>query len=930
MINTKRVFIALITLLALTGCMNTSPNPENSLASVHSDTLENGLSYNIYAKQDSSQKVQLRLYVNAGSLSETEEQQGYAHLLEHMAFNGTKNFPKNKIIELFEKSGLTFGQDINAFTSFSETVYILSIPANDKKLLSETLLYLRDILSDIEFDQTELIKEQGVVQNEYRVRMPQEPPYHFAIFEDYIADSVYQKHLPIGTIESVGNSTEKAVKAFYKQWYRPNNAKLLITGDVDSQLTQKLIEETFSSIDKSDNQQQQTVPDAPRMSEESIAFSSKLITFSQTDLFFEIPQKTLSNSDQLSEALKLEMLDKMLNYRLNILNSERDAPFSEVSFSYLPLLNNKSFKNLSVNYEQGNDINSIAFIAQELARLAQHGFNQAEYELQLEALQAQLAQLKANYLNQTAAEIAQQVVGAWQTGDHIFTFEQEQQAYQTALDSLTLEEINQLAQQLINLPKKLTLAYPYGSDQPDLSMVDKTFNEHFNAQVANTTIKIEKMTLPVIIKSTAISPIKKEKFYPEKQITQLSLHNGVDVLLQPDSSVQDAITLTFSAPGGSNSLQGKEIASSTLLINSYANSGLAGLSAQALNQKFISAKTEIMPFIDSNHHGFSMTTVNKDKSLQLLFSMLYTIMNDATIKPAVFTQEKKKLIENQKSFLAQPMNGSTIKVLNTLFPANPHQHIFTLEELASVQQSDVEALYTQLFSSSNGYKLTVVGDFDLDAMKTLVLQYVATLAGGELHTFDTTPQSLIQQASTINETTNPQDNASVSFISITNNPNKDIKAVYQADLMRRIITQTLNRVIREEFSLTYSPYVAVYDQQTGNAFTQVIIQATTKTDDAQKTQHLIEGIINDFITDGITPEQLADHQRGLIQGMLSNLNKSTDRQWLLHRDHLQGFELDSTTNAKEIVHNISLTDMNQFIKEYLDPSKTVKIINQPK
>ena len=922
-------FIALFSFLFLSACMSSSPNPENAFTAVSGNTLDNGLEYQIHAKHDSSQKIQIRLFVQSGSLSETDQQQGYAHLLEHMAFNGTKNFPKNEIIELFEKSGLTFGQDINAYTSFTETVYTLSVPAEDKELLTQTLLYLRDILTDIEFNQAELDKEQGVVQNEYRLREPQEPPYYYAIFRDYIAGSEYQSHLPIGTLKSVGNSTEQGLKAFYKQWYRPNNAKLLISGDVNSELSEQLIIETFASIKKPDNSQIQTIAQPPKISTESKAFSSKVITFSQTDLFFELANIEVKNSDQQSQVIKQTMLSNMLNYRLNVLNSERKLPFSDVYSSDFSPLINKNFKSISINYQEGNADKSVVFISQELARLNQHGFSQAEFNMQYEAQQADQANLKNAYLNQTSTQIASQVIHSWTTSNVLLDYELQQQAYQKALASVTLDEINQLTRELIASPKKLTLAYPYDASRPDFLMVDKSFAKHINNPINNATIKIEELVLPVVKTTKGVSQVKSEKFYPKKQITQLSLNNGVNVILQPDSSVNNSISMTFSAPGGINALTAKEVAANTLLINSYINSGLAGLSPQTLQQQFSSAKAVLTPFVYNNSQGFTMQSVNNPKSLNLIFSMLYSAISDAKIKPEVFTQEKSKLITQQDSFLAQPTSGSTINMLDALFPQSPYQHVFTLEELQAIQKNDVEALYEHYFSSVNGYKLTIVGDFDIDEMKALVLQYVATLEGGEPHQFNHQPQALIQQATQLNESSNPQNNAIVQFFSITNTPNKSIKEVYQADLMRRIITQTLNQEIREKLSLTYSPYVSVSDQQSGLNFTEVFIHMITKVEDAQKTQQVVASILDNFSNNGITNDQLIDHQRGLTQGMLSNLHKSSDRQWFLHRDHLQGFELDSTVNAEAIVNDISLQDMNKFMKTYLDPTKTLQFINIP-
>lgn len=161
MILRKLIFTIFTVLILSSCCVNNSPNQADSIATVTSNTLDNGLFYQINAKQENSDTIQLRLMIKSGSLSETDAQSGYAHILEHMAFNGTENFPKHEIIELLEKSGLTFGHDINAYTTFDSTVYILSIATSDTKLLFDTLLYLRDVLTAIEFDQTELDKEKG-------------------------------------------------------------------------------------------------------------------------------------------------------------------------------------------------------------------------------------------------------------------------------------------------------------------------------------------------------------------------------------------------------------------------------------------------------------------------------------------------------------------------------------------------------------------------------------------------------------------------------------------------------------------------------------------------------------------------------------------------------------------------------------------------
>ena len=910
--------------------MDNRSEQATAIATVNSDTLNNGLFYEIHSKPEQSQKIQLRLMINSGSLSETDVESGYAHLVEHMAFNGTKNFPKNKIIELFEKSGLTFGHDINANTNFSNTTYTLSIPKSDVKLLHDALLYLHDILSEVQFDAKEFDKEKGVVENEYRLREIKEKFYSDLLFNDFITDSQYERRLPIGTLKSIDDSTVASVKAFYQAWYRPNNAKLLVTGDIDSEKTAVLINNIFSSIKKSDNLTQQIMPSAPRLKTNSQSYSSKVINFSETDVYFDVPNIRIQNSKSLSQAIKQDMLDDLVNYRLNTINNQRVQPFIGVGFSFNRLLNDKVLKHIYIEHLQGQEQQAVTFIGQEIARINQYGFSQAEYDQQLTRIKSLATNLADRYSNKSSQEIADDVIDAWSKNNVEYTLQLEQEAYQMALNSASLKEVNQLAKDLFNNPSKLTLAIPYKSNKPDLATLDQLFADTVKKPISNIEVKVEQLTLPSITKNAMTSPIVKEKFYPEKQITQWTLSNGVDVIIEPDHSVKNSITMNFSAPGGTNSLTEKQLDASYFLINSYTKSDIAGISPQALEQKFINAQASIEPIILENEHGFKMYSVNRHDSLELLFSVLYSTFNHPKIKENAFALEKKRIIENQQTYLAQPTTITVQKLNEALFPNNKRQQDASIAQLQQVQKIDVERLYQTLFASVNGYKLTIVGDFKATELKPFILKYIANLATGKLHEFSDMKQSLIKQAKKINDTTNPQDNGLVLFYTVTDTPNKNIKEVYQAELMRRIIDQTLLKIVREKLSLTYSPSVWVESQPAGMTFTTVLIKVITKIEDVNKTQQVVNRIVNDFLDKGITEDQLIEHKNALNKDFAAVLKTSSGKEPLLHRDHLFGYTLGSTENRAAILDSISISDMNRFIKEYLDPQKTVQITNIPK
>ena len=924
----RKLLLISFALFALSSCAN-NPYQTDAIATVSSNTLDNGFFYAIHAKPENSDKIELRLMIKSGSFSETDAQSGYAHLLEHMAFNGTKNFPKLKIVELFEKSGLTFGHDINAYTSFDETVYSFSIPKDNTQLLADTLLYLRDILTDIELEQHELDKEKGVVENEYHQSTQQEKSYYYALFDDYIENSEYQRRLPIGTLKSINNSTVASINTFYKDWYRPDNARLVIAGDVDSESTTQLITALFSTIETSQNTKQQPVLTPPALKTATQIYSSKVINFSQTDLYFEVPMLKITNSEGISHSLKLNMLDQLFNYRLNAANNQRAQPFHKVGLFYNSFLSNKGFENIYVSHQKNESQQAVKFIAQELARIHQHGFSQAEYQQQLIQIKSAQAELSTIYSNKNSQQLADEVINAWSSGSIEYTLENEQRAYQLLLATVSLEELNQFAKTLINSPHKMTFATPYQAKKPDVLAADKIFADAINKPINNIAIEIETLTLPIVTKSGGTSKIDSERFDTDTQITQWQLSNGVSVVLQPDHSVKNTINMSFTAPGGINSFTKKQRAANYLLINSYMNSGLAGVSAQAIQQQFNLERIDMMPVIEANNHGFNLYSINEPKSLELLFSMLYSSVTNASVNEQIFALEKKGSIEHLQNNLALPTTATWIKVNDILFPNNPQQKRISAKELAEVQQSDVERLYQTLFNNVNGYKLTIVGDFDTAQLKPLILQYVASLPKGKNNTFDHPTQSLITKTTMLNETSYPQDNGQVLFYTVTDTPNQGIKQVYQAELMQAIISKTLTKIVREQLSLTYSPYVMVRDQAAGQAFTQVMIELITKVEDVEQTQQVVDSIISDLLTNGITEAQLNENKKTITQDLAYSLNESPNKQWLLHRDHLFNYALGSTEDALAIFDSISVADMNQFIRTYLDPTKTLRFINTP-
>src|SRR5947207_9347815 len=223
----------------------------------------NGMRYYIRRNKKPEKRAELRLVVKAGSILEDDDQQGLAHLVEHMAFNGTKNFPKNKTIEFMESLGMRFGADVNAYTSFDETVYMLTVPTDKPEMMDKAMLILEDWAHNLSFDPTETEKERGVVMEEWRLGRGADMRMLQKIFPVLLKDSRYADRLPIGKQEIIQVGQQERLKQFYADWYRPDLMAVVAVGDFDKAAIEKMITTHFASIPAATKSRPRTVYDVP-------------------------------------------------------------------------------------------------------------------------------------------------------------------------------------------------------------------------------------------------------------------------------------------------------------------------------------------------------------------------------------------------------------------------------------------------------------------------------------------------------------------------------------------------------------------------------------------------------------------------------------------------------------------------------------------
>jgi zinc protease len=305
-------------------------------SSVRTGKLENGLTYYIKKNGKPENKVDLRLVINAGSILENDDQQGLAHFMEHMCFNGTKRFPKNKLVDYLQSIGVKFGQHLNAYTSFDETVYFLPIPSDDPEKLEKGFQIIEDWAFNAVLTPEEIDKERGVVLEEYRIGLGADKRMLGRYMPKMMYNSHYANRLPIGKKEILENFTHDKLVSFYKDWYRPNLMSVIVVGDIDVDAMEKKVKDHFSSYQNPKNERPRKVYELPNHKETFIAVESdKEASSAQVQLMYkdyDAPKPMVTITDYKKEITE-GLFSTMLNNRLDELTNSPTPPFT-FGYSY--------------------------------------------------------------------------------------------------------------------------------------------------------------------------------------------------------------------------------------------------------------------------------------------------------------------------------------------------------------------------------------------------------------------------------------------------------------------------------------------------------------------------------------------------------------------------------------------------------------------
>ena len=391
--NSKRLLKnVLIVFLALI-CFSSCEHRLKSNPAIKNGTLENGMTYYVLRNAEPENRIMLRLVVRAGSNMEEEDQRGVAHLVEHMAFNGSEHFEENALVSYFESIGMNFGPEVNAYTSFDETVYMLEVPADDPEMLKTGMLVLRDWACAISFDQVQLDKERGVVTEEWRLGRGLNGRITDTMVPLLLKDSRYAERLPIGSMDVVQNVSRERVVDFYKTWYRPELMSVVLVGDADEKVLEKAIKDAMSDIPASEKRIERPEYSIPSHSQKSIEIlRDKEQPYPLVEILEPLVlDKCLTESD-FRYQLIIDFAQDILNQRLSDITATASSPWLDAACFTDSFAQNVSFKALAFVPKQDMFDASLKLLLDEYDRLCVHGITSEELELEKQSVLSSIKQ----------------------------------------------------------------------------------------------------------------------------------------------------------------------------------------------------------------------------------------------------------------------------------------------------------------------------------------------------------------------------------------------------------------------------------------------------------------------------------------------------------------------------------------------------------
>ena len=931
--NMKRIFAIIAVFLTAATAFGQQPQALPNDPEVRVGKLDNGLTYYIRHNDKPAQRAEFYLATDVGAFQEEDDQDGLAHFLEHMCFNGTKNFPEKKLLEWLQSIGAEFGRNINASTGFEQTQYMLNnIPIVRESIIDSCLLVLHDYSHYVNCDQEEIDAERGVILEERRTRRDA----GWRIFEQslpyYYGNTPYSRRTLIGGEEQLKTFKRESLINFYRKWYNPDMQAVIVVGDFDVDMMEGKIRQTFGSI---------PAPETPTVKiEHKLPGNEKPLVGILTDPEAQSSSvEVIWKTDPLPKQIKntdiayLQNIVKayirlIMGERFSDISSKPDAPFLGASFGMGELCNTSDAVFGTVSFKDGEAIPAFTAYMTELEKMKRFGFTEGEVKRATENLLSSYEKAVEAADTRKNADFVQPLLKNFYDNKPYMAPETEQMIGKQICSMMSAPLLSQMVASIIpeqNLmilytgPEKAGLVNP--TEEEILGVLDAVSSADIQANVE------EDLNKPLISEEPAGSPVRKEKAGIHGS-TVWTFDNGLKVIVLPTEYKKDQVMFSLSMDGGRNSIAIEDLPSFEENIWGVylSNTGVSEFSGTALPKMLAGKRASAAPSISGYSHGISGQSAPKD--IETAFQLAYLFFTAPRFDADEFSTgigQIKAVFPNIKN---TPDYLYGVELEKAIYGNNPRVFSLSDEVIEKANLETIKKNYERLFSGVDGATLVIVGNINLETLKPLVEKYFGSLPKGKKFTLN--KKEVVKYAKgNINKVVELE----------METPKSSVFQLYNADMpittkdnvtlsvAKYILDMIYTKTIREKEGGTYGVGISMAGQRYPQKRGLIQVQFDTNPEQAAKLSAIANEQLRLFAENGPTAEELSM----AVENLKKNIPESriSNRYWMSVLKSWDEYGLDYNKEYEDAVNSVTAEDVKKILKKILKKKNFIEFKSMP-
>ena len=906
-------YLLIITLFTLSVKANEFPLDSN----ITYGKLDNNLTYYIRENQKPKDKAYIKMVIKAGSVMEEDNQQGLAHLLEHMAFNGSKNFPKRSVDEFMSSIGLNIGTHYNATTGFFTTNYEYEIPTNDSKNLETVIKIFADILKNLSLEDDAFERERKIVEEEWRGDIGSDQKYLDALYKVTHKNSLLEKRKPIGKIEVIRNFKYQDVKEFYEKWYQPEITALFVAGDIDTNKVIKLIEDNFSYFENTAELDvlNYSIPDFNN--NRFISYQDKDFDSVLFSIWEKHPFQKINNFNNYKDKIIDNLIYQIIQRRINEQLEKDQLDFVAAGIYSQTISNKDKYKISIVSLNEKNINEGITDFLRFIEQINRYGFLKSELDLAKKNEILSLEQSIIEKETRSSKSYVNEYMRHFTSDEMISGPEKELEYIKDIHALLDVNDLNNYFRKYTAGDNQiLSLKAPdYIQDLPNENKLKALIAKIKKEKVEPYKFELKETVL--IDDDLKGSKIIKKRRYPKTGVIELTLANGPKIFLKQTNFEKDSISLTSFSSGGTSRANEKILPSAKVTDSILAKADIGNLSVSEKENLYPLDLIDVYPNISEK--GESMIGYTNNAFKEDMFKLLYLNFTDLRVKDTHVDQFIKNELNEYNISKQSPKYSYEVEFKEKLYNNHPRVKFKTDEIIKKINLKDVKNFYKDRYYDGGNFNFYIVGDFKFHEIEPLLEKYIGSLP--KIDRVDEYIDHGIRHTKDKHELIYKEENPKKAAITriYFKEFNSSIKERFKFNLLFSVADKMLHDVVREKNNLVYSITMSKYfDQFKPIEMISFYTYFGSDPENVETIKKKIDEVFEDIKNKEFDQKIMIDQKTMLINSFKENLR--SNKYWLSLMEYNDQYNqnLERFMNIELIINSITAHDISKLAKKYLD------------